>query len=166
MMKLRTVSQLPVDPQTAWSLFESEDFRARLESDTGIAGTIVEQSKVGEVEVTHLRYATKTELPRMAAKIMGTSHLSYEQENRFDPGASQLAWVVRIPALGERLQVSGVTTIKPTASGCERTVDGTINVNVRVIGGQIEKLVAGGFGKSMDRAVDVIRAMISERGLG
>jgi len=166
MMTLRNVSQFPVDPATAWSLFESDEFRDRLEAETGIRGTIVEKTQQGAITITKLRYKTKTELPRMAAKLMGTTHLSYEQESRFNPDTSTLSWTVSLPGLGKRVKVHGDTSIHPHPDGCERVLEGTIEVKVRVVGGQLEKLVAGGFGKSMGRAVDVVRAMIRERGLG
>lgn len=165
MKTLHAESQLPVDAKTAWELFESEEFRTRLAEQSGVVATIVDQRMDGEIEVTRLSYVTAFELPRVAAKLLGSSRLEYEQTNRLDLAKGELAWTIKIPAAGERLKVGGLTSIVDRPGGSLRTVHGTIEVAVRLVGGQIEKVVASGFQGSMDKAVDVVRGMIAERGL-
>ena len=52
------------------------------------------------------------------------------------------------------------------AIACILRWNGSIEIKVRFIGGQIEGLVGGGFERSMGEAVDVVRAMMKDRGLG
>lgn len=164
MKKLFVESHLPVDAATAWDLFESDAFRDRLAAHTGLTSEVLESREEGSVQIRRLRFTSANELPAIAAKAMGMKHLTYEQTNRFDASASRLDWTVSLPVLADRVRVAGVTTIQDAAGGCKRVVDGTIEVQMRLIGAQVEKIVVGEFEKSMQRAVDLVRDMIRERG--
>ncbi len=163
MQKLYVESQLPVDPQTAWEVFESDEFRSRLATQTGIRSKVLEERQEGDVEVRKLEFVSGRELPGIVAKALGSKHLSYNQTNRLDLAKSRLDWVVELPALGDRVSVSGVTSIEPQGSGSRRVVDGTISISMRIIGKQIEKAVVGNFEKSMQQAVDLALEMMRER---
>lgn len=162
-MKLYIESELDFDPATAWEIFESDEFGARLEQATDLVCTVLETRMEGDVKVRRLRYASKKDLPAIAAKAMGMPRLTYEQHNRFDAKKSQLSWQVFLPVMTDRVSVRGKTTITATPEGSRRVVDGDIEVRVRLVGGQIEKTVVGEFEKSMARAVDVARQIHRER---
>lgn len=164
MQKLLVESRLPVSPEVCWEVFESDAFRARLADHTGLSSELLEERSDGPVLVRRLKFLSGRDLPTVVAKALGAKRLSYEQENRLDLAKSRLDWVVRLPVLGDRVSVSGVTTITPDGTGSKRVVDGTIEVRMALVGGQIEKAVVGEFQKSMERAVDLARAMIAERG--
>jgi hypothetical protein len=162
-VRLFVESVLPVDPATAWDLFESDDFRARLRDRAGVTSEVVWSRTEGATIVRRMRFQSGTELPSMVAKLLGTNHLRYEQENRLEPAASRLSWTVHLPVLSDRVKVAGATTIFPDPEGCRRVLDGVCEVKVALIGGQIEKAVVGEFQKSMARAVEIVREMIEER---
>ncbi len=165
-MKLLVESDLPVDAKTAWSLFESEDFDARLEDAANIVGEVLDVSQDGDIKVRRLKYRSKTELPTLVAKALGAKSLTYEQTNRFNPATGRMDWVVALPVLTDRVSVSGSTTITDKPSGgCRRVVDGEITVRMRFVGGSIEKAVVAEFEKSMSRAVDLVRDLAREKGL-
>lgn len=160
MQKLFIESFLPVGPEDAWEVFESDAFRTRLQEQTGLASTVRETRMEGDVEVRTLTFTGSNDLPKLVAKALGSNRLSYDQTNRFDKPANRLDWVVEIPKLGDRVSVKGETWIEPHEDGSRRVVRGEIAVNIRLIGGQIEKVVAGEFRKSMERAVDLAREMM------
>lgn len=161
MQKLHVESQLPVSPEVCWEVFESDAFRERLSVHTGLTSELLEERVEGAVTVRRLKFTSGNDLPGVAAKALGAKRLSYEQENRLDLGRSRLDWVVKLPI--DRVRVAGVTTVAPSGSGCTRVVSGEIEVRIPLVGGQIEKAVVGEFQKSMERAVDLARAMIAER---
>ena len=162
MQKLYVESQFPVSPEETWDVFESDAFRDRLAIVTGLTTDVLDTRMEGDVEVRHLRYTSGKDLPAIAAKTLGTSRLSYEQTNRFDKANSKLHWNVVLPKMSDRVTVQGVTWIKATPTGSQRVVDGTIEVKMRLVGGQIEKVVAGEFEKSMRRAVELALEMMAE----
>lgn len=161
-MKLYIESALDFDPETAWEIFESDEFSARLESATDLVCTVLDEGAEGDIQTKKLRYASKRELPAIAAKALGSKRLAYEQHNRFNPAKSELTWKVIIPGT-DRVDVSGITTIHASSTGSKRVVDGDITVRVRFIGGQIEKAVVAEFERSMRRAVDLARDIHRER---
>ena len=162
-MKLYVASDLSFDPATAWVIFESKEFESRLEDATDLVCEVLEERMEGEVKVKRLKYVSRRELPAIASKALGAKNLTYEQTNRFDRAKSQLSWTVHLPLAGDRVKVQGVTTISPTSEGSKRVVDGDISVQVRFIGGQIEKVVVAEFERSMGRAVDLARDIHRER---
>ena len=163
-MKLFLQSDLPFDAKTAWSIFESPEFEARLEETTDIRCEVLSTEQKGDVTVRRLRYTAKSDLPTIAAKALGTKNLTYVQTNTFDPAKSQLRWDVDLPMVGDRVSVGGTTTINDSPTGCRRVVDGDISVRMRLVGGQIEKAVVAQFKKSMERAVDLARDIAREQG--
>ncbi len=162
-VRLFVESVLPVDPARAWELFESEAFRVRLREKAKLTSEVLSTRMEGGVEIRRLRFQSGNELPGVVAKLLGSTHLRYEQENRLEASASRLTWTVALPVLTDRVKVSGVTTIYPHPDGCRRVVDGVCEVKVALVGGQIEKAVVGEFEKSMARAVEIVRDMIRER---
>lgn len=162
-MKLHIVSDLPGDPALVWDVFEGAEFQSRLDAQTGLRTEVIETRQEGPVQVRRLRYTSKTELPAMAARALGSSTLSYEQENRFNPSTGTLTWVVKIAMLGDRVKASGDTVITAAAGGSRRVVNGEVTISIPLIGGQIEKVIGGEFEKSMGRAVEIARGLIEER---
>jgi hypothetical protein len=163
-MKLFVESHLPVDPETAWKVFESETFDERLQAQTGMKVEKLSETPQGEgVLIRKMKYTSGNELPGLVAKALGSKHLTYTQTNRMDYTTSRLDWTVELPVLQDRVSVAGSTIIEPHPNGCRRVVDGEITVKMRVVGSQIEKAVVAEFEKSMGRAVDIARQLIAER---
>lgn len=162
-MKLQVVSDLPGDPALVWEVFEGEEFQKRLDAATGLRSEVLSTRQEGTVTVRRLRYTSRKELPGIVAKALGSSTLSYEQENRLDAATSELRWVVHLPVIGDRVKAAGTTRITPAAGGSRRVVDGELTISIPLIGGQIEKVLGGEFEKSMSRAVDIARELLRER---
>jgi hypothetical protein len=164
-VKLYVESLLPVDPTTAWRLFESDEFDVRLAQQTNITAEKLEQTETPDGMVSRrMRYRSATELPSIVAKALGSKNLTYEQTNHMNRNTGTMVWSVQLPI--DRVKVAGTTAITAHPQGCRRVVDGEISVAVPLIGGQIEKAVVGEFEKSMGRAVDIVRQLIAEQKLG
>jgi hypothetical protein len=169
-MRLFVESVLPVPPARAWALFESAEFRSRLDARanlrTEVLSTREETTPDGRtIEVRRMKFTSGNELPGVVAKLLGTRHLTYEQENRLDAASSRLDWVVKLPVMSDRVRVAGSTVIHPHPEGCRRVLDGVCEVKVALVGGQIEKAVVSEFERSMGRAVELVRELIRE-GIG
>jgi hypothetical protein len=166
MKKLLVESHLPTDVKTAWELFESDRFRDRLAQQTGIHSEVLSERQEGSVVVRRMKYVSGRDLPAIAATALGAKRLAYEQTNRLDLANSRLDWSIDLPVVGDRVTVSGVTTMEPAPGGCKRKVEGTIEVRMRLIGGQIENAVVGEFEKSMEKVVELARELLREDGRG
>jgi hypothetical protein len=165
-MKLFVESNLPVSPAVAWELFESDEFQRRLEAQAKIRTEVLSVRTEGGTQIRNLRYTSHTELPAIAAKVLGTTQLSYDQENRLNLTNSRLDWSIKLPLAGDRVKASGNTIIHAAGAGSRRVVEGEVTVGVPLVGGQIEKAIVAEFERSMARAVEIVRELIKERGLG
>ena len=163
MKKLYIESHFDETPDEIWDVFESDAFRDALAEHTGMSSELLEEREEGGVIVRRLKFTSDTDLPGIAAKALGSKRLSYEQTNRFDRAQGRLDWNVVLPGLADRVKVVGTTSITPASDGSTRVVDGTIEVKMRLIGGQIEKVVTDRFEGSMNRAVDLAKEMLADR---
>lgn len=102
-------------------------------------------------------------IPAFLAPLLGKDGLLFFQVAEADPARGVLRWRVEVPALGERMQVGGTTRIEPHPQGCVRTIDGEVTVNVRFVGGQIERFVADDVQKSYEKTARAMAAFIAAR---
>ena len=67
--------------------------------------------------------------------------------------------------IGDRkgVKIGGTTRLEPHPQGCQRTIEGEVTVNVRLVGGQIERFVAEDVQKSYDRTAPAMAAFIAQR---
>jgi hypothetical protein len=159
-MKLKVESTFDVAPEVVWATFDSEAFHAQLAAETGMKRTVVEEREEDGIHIQTTEVRRSKNLPRIAAKVLGSSQLTYIQTNRFDAAKNRLDWRVEIPAMGDRLQVSGVTSLKPTPTGCQRVLEGDITVRVRMVGAAVEKAIGGEFQKTAVRAVEIVKEIL------
>ncbi len=161
-MKMRVETRFDVEPERVWAAFDCEEFHRRMTLESGLDRTVLEKREENGVFIIKTRVVRNKDLPKIAAKVLGTRRLTYLQTNSFDPANNKLRWDVDIPSLGERLKVSGTTTVTPTATGCTRVLDGDVTVKVRLIGAAVEKAVGGEFQKSVARAAEIVKEILSQ----
>lgn len=159
-MELSVTSDFNATPEAVWAAFESEAFEARLAEESGMNKTILEERVEGTVRHRRTQVERRKPLPGFAAKVLGSKTLTYIQIDRFDSQTNCSEWSVQIPALGDRVSVSGTTSISATPTGCHRVLKGDVSIRVRVVGKTVEKAVAGDFQKTAARAVELVRRLL------
>lgn len=164
-MKLHVRHTFPCDPETFWKMYWDEEFDAMLQRGSNVQREILDQHEEGGVVVRRVRFTPQRELPAPAAKVLGSSKLVYDQESRYDPATSQMTWRVIPTILPGKLDAHGTFVVRPIEGGCEQVVEGEITVNVRFIGGQIEKAVVGEVEQSYQRTAEVAREWLRTRGI-
>jgi len=161
-MKMKVESTFDVAPDAVWDAFDSEAFHSRLAAETGMVRTVLEERNEDGIQVLKTEVKRSKDLPKIAAKVLGSKQLAYIQTNRLDRARHRLSWHVEIPAMGDRLQVSGVTSLTPTATGCSRLLEGDVTVRVRLVGGAVEKAIGGEFQKTANRAVQIVKEILRD----
>lgn len=156
-MKLNVRHTFPCDPETFWKMYWDDGYDAMLSEGSGVERELLEERTEGDVVVRRVRFTPDRELPGPVASLLGSNKLIYEQENRWDPSASEMTWKVIPTVLPGKLDARGTFRIRPTAGGCEQVVEGDITVNVRFIGGQIEKAVVAEVQQSYERMAEISR---------
>ena len=65
--------------------------------------------------------------------------------------------------LRDKIACDGTSRVVPTATGCERIIEGTIQVAVPLVGGAVERQIVGEISRSYERAADVLRRHLERK---
>jgi hypothetical protein len=160
-MKLYVQRDFAFPPEKVFEAFLSDAFEDRLSEKTGLGRHIEERSEDGDVTTERVKCSSKNELPMVVAKAMGTKHLTYHQINRVDRAKRVIEWRVELPVMRDKVTIKGRTTCVPHGSGARRTVDGQVDVKVRLIGSRIEKTIVSEFSKSYEQASEIVIDLLS-----
>lgn len=162
-MKLSISNHFDCDPETLWSVFNSDAFNERLDAQSGVRRDVVATRNEGGIEVTELRCVSKKELPGFMAKALGSKSLEYMQTSRFDPKTNRLEWSVDPTVLSDRVTAKGTTVVTPQGDGCLRQIEGEITVRLPLVGKKIEQKLMEEIGSSYERAAEIAAEMIAEQ---
>lgn len=164
-MKLSVRHTYPCTPEIFWEMYWDDEFDAQLQADSTVDREVLSEIDEGGVVVRRLRFTPQNELPSPVARIVGTKKLTYEQVNRWDRAAGRMSWEV-LPSFlsADKFSAKGVFDVKGVGDGCEMIVDGDITVNVRFIGGQIEKQIVAQIQVAYDRMLDTGKSWLTSTG--
>ncbi len=164
-MKLDIRHRYDCTPARFWEMYWDDDLDAMLREGSTIQRDVVEEREEGEVLIRRLRFTPQQELPSVAAGILGTNKLVYEQENRFDRGAGVLHWSVMPTILPGKLDARGTVEVSAVGeSACEQRVLGDIAVRIPLVGGRVEKAVVAEVEKSWNRTAEACREWLKKHG--
>lgn len=161
-MKLSVRHKFDCTPARFWQMYWDPDFDATMRKQAGIQRELLEERREGDVLVRRLRITPERELPAAAATVLGAKKLVYEQENRWDEKNDVLHWRVIPTILPGKLDAHGNFRVNAVPGGCEQVVEGDITVNVRFVGGQIEKFVVAEVEKSYDKTAASCREWLAK----
>ncbi len=164
-MKLHIQNTFDCTPARFWEMYWDDDLDAMLNEGSTVQRELLEERTDGDLLIRRLRFTPERELPAAAASLLGASKLVYEQENAWDRSNSVLQWKVIPTILPGKLDAQGTFKVSPLgADRCEQIVEGVISVNVRFIGGQIEKAVIAEVEKSWNRTAETCRTWLQRHG--
>lgn len=163
MQRLYVESHLPIDATGAWQLFDSEDFRHRLDARANLHTRVLDERREGRLLWRTVQIRSLNELPGIAARALGSRHLTVDMTTAYDSRRSRLDWIIKVPVLTDRILVSGHTRIDPHIDGSLRVVEGTVEIRLPMIGGRCEKIVVSEFQRSMETSSALAREMILEK---
>lgn len=162
-MKINVRHAYDCSPTQWWAMYWDDSFDEILRATSDVQRDVLEEKTEGDVVVRRLRFTPARELPRAVASILGSTRLTYEQENRWDRPASALHWRVIPSFLPGKFDAAGKFEIRPTATGCEQVISGEVKVNVPLLGGQIEKTICGEIEGSYEKTAVAARRWLRDR---
>lgn len=163
-MKLTLSHSFPCTPLEFFDLLDDPAFEALQSRESDMQRDIIEQRTAPDgTRYKKVRCRPNRSVPGFIKPLLGPEGIVYFQVNEAHPAQGLLRWSVVVPAFGERMQVQGTTRIVPEGSGCRRIIEGEVTVNVRFIGGQIERFVAEDVQKSYEKTARAIAAFIASR---
>lgn len=105
--------------------------------------------------------AGENAVPGAIKKMLSPNMFKFIEHLTFDKATNTMKWHMESGAQKENLTWKGVTQFIDKGDGrSERILDCTISVKAPLIGGQLEKAIAAGFKKSMEKDQQTIAAMI------
>ncbi|MFC1474565.1 DUF2505 family protein [bacterium] len=123
------------------------DYKDVKEDDSGITSKRDFEIKMGKV-------------PGPIKKMIPSRFFNLEEISRWDKTANKNEWEM-ISKERKKLTWKGVTSYVAKGEKTERTVDCTIKAKIPLIGDAIEKQIASGFKKSMEKDARTLNDMIA-----
>lgn len=162
-MKLTVRHTFPCTVAEFWEMFWEPAFDERMQAGTAVRRELLGDREEGQTRIQRFRFIPEKTLPGPIAKIAGTDRITYEQENRFDRAAHVLRWKVIPAILADKVTAQGEFTVRAVPEGCERLVDGVIEVRVPFVGGRIEQAILGDVAQAYEAAAQATRDYLQER---
>jgi hypothetical protein len=106
--------------------------------------------------------AGENAVPGAVKRMLSPDMFKFVEHLTFDAAAKTMTWHMEPAAQKDNLTWKGVSRFVDRADGkSERIIDCTVRVKAPIIGGQLEKAIASGFKKSMEKDHATIQAMIA-----
>lgn len=151
-------------PEQLMSVLDDPSFDVRMAAQTGVVREVLERREDAGGSYVRFRVVANKEIPAVMAKAIGADRISYEQESRRATGTFKIDWTIIPMVLASKFQGSGSTTVRATADGCERVIEGDLVVRVPILGKQMEAKLVESIEDSYNRAAVLAGEMLRERG--
>ena len=162
-MKLQVRHVFDCTPEEFWNLFWDPAYDAALQARNGneVKRELLEERDVAGKRHLRYRFTPKKTLPAPVAALAKTDRLIYEQDNVFDRASGLLTWRVRPSVVPDKVTAEGTFRVTPRAGGgCDRAVEGTIEVRVPFFGGKIEEAIVNDVKNAYEVATTVMNDLI------
>lgn len=160
-MDIRITHTFPCTPAAYWEVTSRPQVDAEMRAAGDADFETLSERAEGDRQHSRRRVTARSELPLVVRRALGRDRLSYVQEVETDNAAFSTTWKVIPDVLADRVRCSGTTRVVPTPAGCERRIEGVIEVGVPLVGGTIEKFIVTELERSWNRAAEVVRRHLS-----
>lgn len=159
-MDFRIAHRFPCTPQAYWDMTRNPAYEREVQgADT--ASELLELKDEGAQTFERRRIAPAKPLPAVMAKAVGRDRLSWVQEVTSDNTAFTTRWKVVSDVLTDKVRCAGTSRVVAAPGGCERVIEGTIDVSVFMVGGTIEKHIAAELQQGYDRAAAALTRLLA-----
>lgn len=160
-MDFRIAHRFACAPEEYWEITRTPEFEESLKGGE-VDTTIIETEERGDISYERRRVSPVKPVPAVMAKAIGRDRLSYVQELESNNTTLTTRWKVLSDVLPDKVRCGGTAKVIAVHGGCERVLEGTIEVNVLFVGGLIEKHILTELQRGYDRAADTIARMLTE----
>ena len=161
-MKFEIITPFDLTPQDFWAKSESKELSLLLDKAAEVTRVVEEEHQTGTGKFRRYRVTQTKDLPRAAQKMLKAERVSYTQIQSYHDNELRIDWEVVPDTFVGKVSITGFVQVRECGSGCERVVNGEINVAVPLIGRKIEKHVVDKLQRSYVRAAEVTEKWLSE----
>lgn len=143
-------------------------------SDDAFDSSLMEALDMGKESLGHkaldsgdeykIRLTNPEEVPVIAKKFIGDK-LSYVELRRWNNQELSNEWTIEPETKGVTVLAKGTTKIYAVDGGCVRKTEGSISVNLPLIGKKIEEMVLKGIVDTFRKNTDFCTKYIAENGI-
>lgn len=150
-MKFRMEHVLPTNPHRAWEVIMSEEFARQSYAHSGTNREVLSEEERDGLTFMKLRIVVEKPLPPMAAKVLGSTQLSWIQEQVIDDAKRVMNWRITIPS-AKKVQSAGVFRILHQGDEALRIVEGEVNVKIPIVGKKAEQHICRQLEESYEKS--------------
>ena len=165
-MRLFVSHVFPCSPEAYVAMLQDPAFDELVARTSGVGRTVLSESVVDGCVHRRVHCVPDRPLPAMVQSLIGSDKLRYDQVTVLDPARHRLTWRILPEKVGSRVEIHGEMELRPHPQGCERVVTGTVEVNVRLVGGQIEKGIVADVERSYNKSYETVRDYLLSRAAG
>lgn len=158
-MDFRIAHRFACSPEVYWETTRSEEYEASFRGED-VDTEVIEARQQDDVAYERRRVSPRKQVPGVIAKAIGRDRLSYVQEVEADNRAFTTRWKVLSDVLPDKVKCSGTSRVVPHGDGCERIMEGSIEVGVLFVGGTIERHILTELQRGYDRAAEILTRLL------
>jgi hypothetical protein len=162
-VKLLVRHTFPCTVEAFWTMFWDPAYDQALQAGTSVVRELIDEHDEGPIKVQQYRFTPAKQLPGPIARLAGSEKFTYEQTNRFDPATGVMQWKVVPSLMPDKITAEGTFQLREVPEGCERTVEGKIEVRVPLVGGRIEAAIISDVETGYEGAAEITRQWHRER---
>jgi hypothetical protein len=143
-------------PERFWKVFLDPAYNEALYARIEVREhTVLAWRDDGGTVYRSIRIMPKRDLPRVVQALTG-AHLGYTENTLLHKAENRIDVTVIPTALTDRTSIQGTYSLVPLDKGrLRRTFEGTIHIDVPLVGRRIEKIVLDDMARSYDKAAEV-----------
>jgi hypothetical protein len=124
---------------------------------------VVSRSRDAGVVSIQVRYLFQADLPSAVTRFVDPDKLSWVEDSTCDLAAHRTQCVLVPDNYANLLSGSYDATIAAAASGCIRTVTGSLKVHVPLVGGKAERAIVGGLEENAAAQTTILSEWLAAR---
>ena len=151
-------------PEALYALLSDDAFDTTLMEAIDMAKESLSEKKTDLGVEYKIRLTNPDGVPAIAKKFIGDK-LSYIEVRSWNEKELSNTWIIEPETKGVTVKAQGTMTITAVGGGCLRKTEGSITVNVPLIGRKIEEMVLKGIVDNFEKNADYCRQYIKENGI-
>lgn len=136
-MNFKLEHVLPADIDYAWNTIMSEEFFKKSYAKSGVERTLLSSEERGGKTYSVIRVKVLDPMPKVAAKVLGTSQLVWNQQQVIDNTTHTMQWRIEIPN-AKQVSAQGSFRLLRQGNQCVRVVEGDVRVKIPLVGRKAE----------------------------
>ena len=158
-MKFTMKKELPYSSDAVWQLISDPDFSKASYALANADFEVIDNTTEGNKQTLQATITFQTPLPTIAAKLLGKTHLVYDQTLQLLHDEKRAEWTISVQGAGSKVQIYGQWGVSENGEECIRFFEGNVNVKLAFIGGKVEKEIA----KRLEQAQNAIIQLIHDK---